>query len=317
MYIQIPKFGIIKEQNLEIKWDVSIIYGYNNSGKTTLLKTIHEAFDNDLMASFLQKEDGRMSVYIPTNRVVCSSINTKDPLPRDLEEFIAYQRDSYQDYSLHLKHIRDYLLSFESVEEFLCGRVNDIFELQLKRLSGRYSDGIENIINIYLCIIWMMTWDGSIETSSAKSLQDGLAQKDAFILIDEIEMFLHVKVQAKLISALKEDFKSAFFLLTTHSPLILTRYQNCTVYCISEGLLSPITEGLFYKDLDHVYESLFSVDEFPTDVAEDIAYLGRVIMGETPYDSTKINQITEYLQKNHPNVFQKYNRIIVRAQACR
>ena len=65
MYIQIPKFGIIKEQNLEIKRDVSIIYGYNNSGKTTLLKTIHGAFDNDLMASFLQKENGRMSVYIP------------------------------------------------------------------------------------------------------------------------------------------------------------------------------------------------------------------------------------------------------------
>ena len=53
MYIQISETGVIKRQKVDIDSDVSIIYGYNNSGKTTLLKALDQAFANRQMEKFI------------------------------------------------------------------------------------------------------------------------------------------------------------------------------------------------------------------------------------------------------------------------
>ena len=53
MDIQIPETGVIKKQKVEINSDVSIIYGYNNSGKTTLLKALDQIFANRQMEQFI------------------------------------------------------------------------------------------------------------------------------------------------------------------------------------------------------------------------------------------------------------------------
>ncbi len=314
MEIQIPQVNVIKQQRMTIDKDVSIIYGYNNSGKTSILKAIYTSLETALLTSFLSGGDGQRSVYIPTNRLIYSPVNTKDPLPEDVEDFVSYQRGIYDDYSLHLKHLRDYLLGFHSVSELIRQRLGEIFGMEISDLHERHSDGIENIIHIYLCIIWEMVWDRSVDMSKLESLRRGLAGKNVLIMIDEIEMFLHVKVQAKLISSLKADFVNSQILLTTHSPLILTRYKNCAIYCIDDGVLTLEQQPFYYRDLDDVFESFFSVDELPPEVSRDISYLGRVILRECPYDGREVDRIAAYLREDYPSLYQKYNRFVVKAQ---
>ena len=53
MQVQIPQTGVIKKQQLDIDKEVSIIYGYNNSGKTTILKVLDSVFHNRLMENFI------------------------------------------------------------------------------------------------------------------------------------------------------------------------------------------------------------------------------------------------------------------------
>ena len=141
--------GIIREQELELSDDVTIVYGHNNCGKTTLLKQINEALDRCAMDSFLNGEDYVISNYIPTNRVVVNAVSTEARKLKDIEDFINYKYDIYSDYSLHLKNIRDRLFCFEFVRDFVIDAVNRMFDTDIADFEHTYSDGMENIIKIY------------------------------------------------------------------------------------------------------------------------------------------------------------------------
>lgn len=314
MLVQIPKKGVIQEQKFDIRQDVSIIYGYNNCGKTTILKVLDQVFHNRMMEQFILGQTGELAIYIPTNRIIVSENATDEIKLKDCEEFIHYQRDSYQDYSLHLKRLRDHLLTNKLIHNFICRTICRIFEIEMKEINDRYSDGIENIINLYLNIVWAMTWDVDILCLNEEIFSERLSQKQIYVMIDEIEMFLHVNIQSKLISSMKEDFPNCSFILTTHSPLLLTRYRQCRIYSIEKGRLKELEEDMYYEDLDITYEQLFKVEELPKQVREDINYLGDVIIKRNEAKEEKIRAIVENLREGYPNLFRRYNKIITKAQ---
>lgn len=315
MLIQIPETGVIKKQKFDIGKNVSIIYGYNNCGKTTILKALDHAFRNRMMEQFILGKMGELAIYIPTNRIIVSENNTDQLQLKDCEEFIHYQKDSYKDYSLHLKRLRDHLLANKIVHDFICCAIRRIFEIDIKEINCRYSDGIENIINIYLNVIWAMTWDLDISCLTEETFSELLSQKQIYVMIDEIEMFLHVNIQSKLISSMRNDFAYCSFILTTHSPLVLTRYKQCSIYNIKNGRLNKIDEDVYYEDLDIIYEQLFEVEELPKTVKEDINYLGNVILKGKEIDAEKVGAIAEGLQKGYPNLYRRYNKIITKAKS--
>ncbi len=314
MELRIPETGMIKEQCMTIDREVVIIYGYNNSGKTSFLKAASEVFHQKMMESFLLKKESELSIYIPTNRLMLSEAKTEDVKLKDLEEFLYYQRDSQRDYNLHLKRIRDSYMANEVICRAVRQAVKEIFDVEITDTGARYSDGIENVINIYLNIVWAMFWDKDITALAEEQFQKQIAAKKIYVLIDEIEMFLHVNIQEKLIGSLRESFRNCCFILTTHSPLLLTRYRNMAVYNIEAGVLYPVDSELYYEDLDIVYEELFSVGELPDKVREAINYLGQVIMREVSADKEKIESIEKAVVKEYPNLFRKYNRIFAKAK---
>lgn len=316
MRIHIPRVGMIKKQQFDIVKDVSIICGYNNSGKTTILKVLDDVFHNMLMERFIRGKPGEIAIYIPTNRVIVSENNTEEYQLKDYEEFIHYQKDSYRDYSLHLKRLRDQLMACNAIHAFIFQTIRKIFGINLKDANGRYSDGIENIINIYLNIIWAMTWDIDISSLTPKMFTRLLSQKQVIVMIDEVEMFLHVNVQSKLISSLKENFSASSFILTTHSPLLLTRYQDCQIYEIVKGKLEEIECDVYYEDLNTIYEQFFEVDELPEQFREAINYLGDLALtgSGSDIDRKEINVVIKRLRTEYPNLCIKYNAIITKAQ---
>lgn len=188
----------------------------------------------------------------------------------DIESIINYKRESYAEYDLHLKGIRDFLLKSEFVKKFIKKAVDRIFHTKLSGFDDRYSDGIENIINIYANIIWILTWNISFEGISEKEFAKCIRNTPAYILIDEIEMFLHVSVQSNLIESLTKDFPSCSFVLSTHSPLLLTRYRDSNIFHLKNGIFHQVCDDLYYKDLDNIYESYFHVKELPEQIGEDI-----------------------------------------------
>lgn len=320
MRIIIEESKVIKTQELDISDEVSIIYGYNNSGKTTILKSINRSLYSSVKKRYFNGQKSDISLYIPTNRVVISDAITEYKGINDLEDLINYEKNMLFEYDLHLKKIRDYLMKYEVIRKYIQDVIKKLFDMQIpidEKLiieNKRYSDGIENIINIYINIIWILTWDNNINELDELGLNDILATKKSYILIDEIEMFLHVNIQSKLINSLKDDFKQCGFIFTTHSPLLLTRYRNSKVYNIDNGELNEINQQLFYEDLNRIFEEFFNVDELPDTVKNDINYLGDVIIKKANVNKEKINNIEQMLKKDFPSLYRKYNKTIVKAK---
>ncbi len=319
MLINIKENKIIKEQSFDISNDVSIIYGYNNSGKTTILKLINKALTDRIKEKYFS-DDSIMHTYIPTNRVVVSNSIVNLPIILDVEELIKYEEDIYTGYDEHLKILRNHLLKFKTINKYIFEAIKELFCIELPRNSDlfiedkKYSDGIENIINIYLNIIWVLTWNINVGKLTYSELKETLKNRQAYILIDEIEMFLHVNIQSKLINSLKRNFSKCGFILTTHSPLLLTRYASSKIYNIENGQLNSLNQKLFYQDLNRIFEVYFNVDELPQKVKEYINYLGNVITRNVKADKSKIENIENELEEEYPSLHKKYNAIIAKAK---
>lgn len=312
--IQIEAQGVVQSQVIALPREVSLIYGYNNCGKTTLLRGINEYFDKQLQRSIIDGKETPLSLFLPTNRLMVNQYLLKEYNIPDKEMLLNYKKEIYGDFAFHLNVLRENLFENKDIRSFILDAVNKMFDTDITEYAQRYSDGIENIINIYLNIIWILTWDVDYKKIDVTIMQKYLHERSAYILIDEIEMFLHVKIQDRFIERIKEDFPQCIFIFTTHSPLLLTRYRDIAIYELKDGLLQYIDSDYYFKDLNNIYESLFKVNELPDEVADRIDYLGKIIMGEEDVEQEKVRECLSYIENNYANIARTYNNCLLKAQ---
>ncbi|WP_293129469.1 AAA family ATPase [Microcoleus sp. bin38.metabat.b11b12b14.051] len=63
---------------------------------------------------------------------------------------------------------------------------------------------------------------------------------DGIVLIDEVDLHLHPSWQRSLCDRLVETFPNCQFVLTTHSPLVISDCQNVLVYSLTDGELQEL-----------------------------------------------------------------------------
>lgn len=314
MVFKLKGNDVIKEQDIEVTESLIGIYGYNNSGKTTILKELDKVIDEENIKCIVNDGEYIRSLFIPTNRVIVRQAHTSSTPIKDIEEFLAYKKDSYNEFDLHLRFIRENLLRNNAVKQVVKNAIiymfGEDYEFDFDR---RQSDGVENIINIYCSIIWLFTWDKDIEDIKYDRLKQLLCDTSAVVMIDEIEAFLHVYVQSRMLQKFKEDFSKCSFVFTTHSPLLLSRYYNIRKFQLDNGILNEINADLYYKDLDNIYEVYFNVEEFPKEAGEIINRLGDYICGEE-YNRDVIVKDLEILNEQYANVKAKYPGLVAKAE---
>ena len=314
MVFKLKGNDVIKEQDIEVTESLIGIYGYNNSGKTTILKELDKVIDEENIKCIVNDGEYIRSLFIPTNRVIVRQAHTSSTPIKDIEEFLAYKKDSYNEFDLHLRLIRENLLRNNAVKQVVKNAIiymfGEDYEFDFDR---RQSDGVENIINIYCSIIWLFTWDKDIEDIKYDRLKQLLCDTSAVVMIDEIEAFLHVYVQSRMLQKFKEDFSKCSFVFTTHLPLLLSRYYNIRKFQLDNGILNEINADLYYKDLDNIYEVYFNVEEFPKEAGEIINRLGDYICGEE-YNRDVIVKDLEILNEQYANVKAKYPGLVAKAE---
>lgn len=124
-----------------------------------------------------------------------------------------------------------------------------------KRLTvNQLSDGEK-------CLI-ALVGDLARRMSVANPVMDDPLQGDGIILIDEIDLHLHPRWQRMIVTKLLEVFPNCQFIISTHSPHILTHVQPESLFLLKqtdEGMTAEKPNESYGKNVDRVLEDLMGL----------------------------------------------------------
>ncbi|MCF5466921.1 AAA family ATPase [Pseudomonas syringae] len=100
---------------------------------------------------------------------------------------------------------------------------------------------------------------------------------NGIVLIDEVDLHLHPKWQRSLIAQLTTTFPNCQFLLTTHSPLVISDSKDVLVYVMDDGELSE-PDSLYGLDANQVLLSVMDTDIRNVDVQKRLDRLQELLM---------------------------------------
>jgi energy-coupling factor transporter ATP-binding protein EcfA2 len=116
--------------------------------------------------------------------------------------------------------------------------------------------------------------------AAANPYADDPLRGGGVVLIDEVELHLHPAWQRRIIPALEKTFPNCQFILTTHSPQVLSSVPHEHVVLLSKFRRVehiPYTEG---RDSNAILGELMGVSSRPEDAANEIERLAELIDAE-------------------------------------
>ena len=149
------------------------------------------------------------------------------------------------------------------------------------------SSGFSSIMAIYADLITKV---------SLRSIEP--EELTGIVIIDEIDAHLHVSLQKKILSFLTGAFPKVQFIVTTHSPFVVSSVKDAVIYDLSK--LKQV-EDLSMYSYEAVLEGLFGVFPISSLLQQNIEELARLL--ETrPIDPEKIKSILNELPQSEENL---------------
>ena len=145
------------------------------------------------------------------------------------------------------------------------------------------SDGYSAIISIVSELLLRM------EAHNNKSYD-----LEGIVIIDEIETHLHVELQKIVLPFLIDFFPKLQFIVTTHSPFILSSISNTTI-CDLESKI--VTNDLTSYSYDALIESYFRTDKYSEEVKSKVSEFEKLI------EKSELNAGEKETLKNLRNYF--------------
>lgn len=119
------------------------------------------------------------------------------------------------------------------------------------------SDGYSAFLNIVVELMLRME-------SKAPKVYD----IQGIVLIDEIETHLHIDLQKKIMPLLTTFFPKIQFIVTTHSPFVLSSISNAVIYDLEKHLR---VEDLSSYAVDGIIEGYFDADKYSQEIKTKMA----------------------------------------------
>lgn len=194
-----------------------------------------------------------------------------------IQEALARNEKQYDDADV----INEWFVDFEKLLQLIYQDENLKLEFNYKDYSFKIctegkkfkftqlSDGFAAALDIVADLILKMQDDNALTRSY---------QKEGIVLIDEIETHLHLELQKIVMPLLTKVFPNIQFIITTHSPFVLSSMPNAVAYDLEHrAILDDLTE--------YSYEAL----------AE--GYFG--VKTEASYVEMQLNTFKNLLEKEH------------------
>ncbi|WP_309894325.1 AAA family ATPase [Archangium sp.] len=100
---------------------------------------------------------------------------------------------------------------------------------------------------------------------------------EAVVLIDEIELHLHPGWQRMVVEQLQKTFPNCQFILTTHSPQVLSQVPARSVILLDQFQRAELPAGTLGRDSNAILTEIMGVTERPQATADHIHEIARMI----------------------------------------
>ncbi|GAB0110978.1 AAA family ATPase [Pseudoalteromonas distincta] len=118
------------------------------------------------------------------------------------------------------------------------------------------------------------------------------------VMIDEIDAHLHVSLQKKILSFLTEAFPKVQFIVTTHSPFVVSSVNDAVIYDLSK--LEQV-EDLSMYSYEAVLEGLFGVLPISNLLQQNIEALAK-LLEKHPINLVEIQSILDKLPQDEDSL---------------
>ncbi len=122
---------------------------------------------------------------------------------------------------------------------------------------------------------------------------------DGIVLIDEVDLHLHPKWQRSLIDRLVQTFPNCQFVLTTHSPLVISDTKDILCYVLDDGELTVMT-GLYGLDANQVLLKVMDTDIRNAEINSKLSdLLEKIQDGQLPEAQSVLSELASELPEGH------------------
>ena len=151
-----------------------------------------------------------------------------------------------------------------------------------------YSDGFRNLIYLIVDLIWRAT-----QLNPWLTFEDMVKQQTGCVTIDEIDLHLHPKWQAKAIAVLQELLPNVQFFISTHSPTVVANFENGSLFVINEGGIAKHNSDYFGKEINSVLRNVLGASDRHVPTQQKINHLLHLI--DTNPESEEIDPLLDRL----------------------
>lgn len=243
------------------KFDVGIVI---NSTSDTLLKEKYSQ-GNFIFAYYEAERELRLEAYKNIEKVELQNKYSIKENPGakftkylvDLKATQAFSKDkaktekiekwfnSFEDILKKIFEDDDLELKFndETFQFYICASGREAFDF------NTMSSGYAAIFDIINDLIIRMEAQSGLRTEF---------DMEGVVFVDEIETHLHLELQKKILPILTKLFPNIQFIITTHSPFILSSLDNAVIYDLENGTF--VKEGLRNLPYEGIVEGYFKAD---------------------------------------------------------
>lgn len=138
-------------------------------------------------------------------------------------------------------------------------------------------------------------------------------QGNGVVLIDEVELHLHPAWQRTILASLRTIFPNVQFIVTTHSPQVLSKVHDENILIIEDGEVISAADP-FGRDSNSILEELMGTPERPAEAEELLKDIfAQLAEKEIDFDKVEISieNLKEFVTEDDP-VFLRLANIIKR-----
>ncbi|BAZ15000.1 SMC domain protein [Calothrix sp. NIES-4071] len=152
-------------------------------------------------------------------------------------------------------------------------------------------------------IILMLVTDLARRLAIANPSSKDALLGEGIVLIDEVDLHLHPQWQRTVIPSFTKTFPNCQFIVTTHSPQVLSGVRRENIFILEDSQIVEKTPYTYGRDSNSILYELMNVKERPEEVQQQINHCFQLIEeGHIEAAKIALNELSNLLGENDAEV---------------